>query len=88
MNEITLCLTIGMRPELLRQTLQSLLNRLTFSHIIAINDFRDEATNRVFRGLCPQGQLISLKKQLGHHAAVDYMYQQVTTPYVMHCEDD
>lgn len=88
MNKITLCLTIGRRPELLRQTLNSLLNHSVFTHIIAINDFRDEATNQVFRELCPQGQLISLNNQLGHHGAVDYMYKQVTTPYVMHCEDD
>lgn len=88
MHEITLCLTIGRRPQLLERTLISLLERHSFSEIIAINDFRDEPTNSAFRKICPQGILISLDRQLGHHGAVDHMYGQVETPYVMHCEDD
>lgn len=87
-SSIALCLTIGRRPELLRQTLQSLLGRAEFKQIIAINDFRDEATNEVFRNLCPSGTLISLPEQLGHHRAVDAMYAKVQTPYILHCEDD
>ena len=71
---LTLCLTIGRRPELLRQTLQSLLDKVEFADIIAINDFRDEETNQVFRELCPQGTLINLNEQVGHHKAVDTMY--------------
>lgn len=86
---ITLCMTIGRRPDLLEKTLISLQeHRFQFEKIIAINDFRDEPTNQMFRTLCPHGQLISLDDQLGHHAAVDRMYEQVTTPYVFHCEDD
>ncbi|MCO8103463.1 glycosyltransferase [Acinetobacter indicus] len=87
-KEITLCLTIGKRPELLRQTLESLLNKVDFKHIIAINDFRDEPTNAMFKQLCPHGQLILLPEQVGHHKAVDTMYAQVKTPYILHCEDD
>ncbi len=87
-SSIALCLTIGRRPELLRQTLESLLSRAEFKQIIAINDFRDEETNEVFRTLCPTGTLISLPEQLGHHRAVDAMYAKVQTPYVLHCEDD
>jgi hypothetical protein len=85
---LTLCLTIGRRPELLRQTLQSLLDKVEFADIIAINDFRDEETNQVFRELCPQGTLINLNEQVGHHKAVDIMYSQVKTQYIFHCEDD
>lgn len=88
MTAVTLCITMGRRPELLRQTLTSLLMQANFDHIIAINDFRDEATNAIFEEICPQGKLISLDRQLGHHAAVDYMYAQVKTPWVFHCEDD
>lgn len=87
-ENITLCLTIGKRPNELRQTLQSLLSKVQFKHIIAINDFGDEETNAVFRELCPQGELISLGYNLGHHKAIDYMYTKITTPYVFHCEDD
>lgn len=87
-ENITLCLTIGKRPNELRQTLQSLLSKAQFKHIIAINDFGDEETNAVFRELCPQGELISLGYNLGHHKAIDYMYAKITSPYVFHCEDD
>lgn len=87
-DDITLCLTIGKRPNELRQTLQSLLSKVQFKHIIAINDFGDEATNAVFCALCPQGELISLGYHLGHHRAVDLMYAKIATPYVLHCEDD
>ena len=85
---LTLCLTIGRRPELLRQTLQSLLDKVEFADIIAINDFRDEETNQVFRELCPEGLLINLPTQVGHHKAVDEMYSKVQTEYIFHCEDD
>ena len=88
LDNITLCLTIGKRPDELRQTLNSLLDKVAFKHIIAINDFGDEATNAVFRELCPQGELISLGYNMGHHKAIDYMYDKITTPYVLHCEDD
>lgn len=84
----TLCLTIGGRPDLLRQSLKSLLPRADFLAVIAINDFRDEPSNAVFRELCPDGLLINLKHQVGHHKAVDAMYSHVKTPYVFHCEDD
>lgn len=87
-HNVTLCLTIGLRPHLLRQTLESLLSRVQFEHIIAINDFRDEETNLVFKELCPDGILINLPEQVGHHKAVDEMYSRVTTPYIFHCEDD
>lgn len=88
LSTVTLCLTVGKRPDLLKKTLDSLLGLNRFSHIIAINDFRDEATNEMFRSLCPQGQLICLDHQIGHHKAVDLMYAQIKTPYVLHCEDD
>jgi len=66
----------------------SLLEWHNFAEIIAINDFRDEPTNSVFKKICPNGMLISLDRQLGHHQAVDHMYGHVRTPFVLHCEDD
>lgn len=89
-DNLTLCLTIGKRPEPLRQTLQSLLGQMSFAKIIAINDFGDEPTNRVFQEFAPspQNQLICLGRQIGHHRAVDEMYRHIDTPYVLHCEDD
>lgn len=58
-DNLTLCLTIGKRPEPLRQTLQSLLGQMSFAKIIAINDFGDEPTNRVFQEFAPPPRKIS-----------------------------
>lgn len=84
----TLCLTIGRRPNELRRSLTSLLSKVAFRHIIAINDFGDNETNEVFKQLCPNGELISLGYNIGHHKAVDLMYSKVTTDYIFHSEDD
>ncbi|NPD14806.1 glycosyltransferase [Xinfangfangia sp. D13-10-4-6] len=86
-DKITLCLTMGRRPDLLRQTLQS-LKGLPPMAVLAINDFGDEETNAVFREMCPHGRLIDAGRHLGHHGAVDLMYAEVKTPYIFHCEDD
>lgn len=85
---ITLCLTMGGRPDHLRRTLDSLLPRIPVADVIAVNDFRDEATNTVFREHCPQGHLILHPRRLGHHRVVDRLYACVQTPFVLHCEDD
>lgn len=88
LENVTLCLTIGKRPLELQQTLASLLSYLPFEKIIAINDFGDKETNEIFLSCCPKGELINLQQNLGHHRAVDYMYQKVKTGYIFHCEDD
>jgi len=87
-DDVTLCMTMGLRPRHLRQTLESLLSYNSFAAIIGVNDFRDRATSRVFKSLCPDATLLVPKRQIGHHRAVDWMYEHVRTPYVMHCEDD
>jgi len=86
-DKITLCLTIGRRPDLLRRTLET-LNGLPALPVLAINDFGDAETNAVFLEMCPQGRLIEPGRHLGHHGAVDVMYAEVKTPYIFHCEDD
>lgn len=87
-DNITLCLTIGKRPQELTQSLTSLLNFVAFEHIIAINDFGDRATNDALMACCPNAMLIDLGNNLGHHKAVDYMYSKVKTDYIFHSEDD
>lgn len=86
-EKITICLTIGRRPDLLRQTLES-LSGLPPIPVLAINDFGDAETSAVFKDFCPQGRLIQPGRHLGHHAAIDEMYSHVDTPYIFHGEDD
>lgn len=87
-DTITVCLTMGRRPDLLRQTLESLRPDLDGLTVLAINDFGDSATNDMFARVCPQGRLIDLGHQVGHHRAVDALYSAVETPYIFHIEDD
>ncbi|WP_299348619.1 glycosyltransferase [uncultured Shimia sp.] len=87
-EQVTICITMGLRPKNLRRTLQSLGPELLDLPIISINDFGDAPTNAVFDSLCSDGVRIDLGQQVGHHRAVDAMYQHVTTPYVLHLEDD
>ena len=86
-SDITLCLTIGRRPDLLRRTLAS-LGDLRNLPALAINDFGDAETSAVFTDMCPQGRIVGPGHHLGHHPAVDAMYAEVTTPFIFHNEDD
>jgi hypothetical protein len=84
----TLCLTFGNRPELLRQTLASLAPFDHFTALLGVNDFGDEASTAVFREFCPGGVLVKSPAKRLQHVAIDAMYARVTTPLIMHCEDD
>ena len=50
-NLVTACITMGRRPQLLRETLRSLLPLLSSMPVLAVNDFGDDETNAVFREL-------------------------------------
>lgn len=86
--DLTICFTIGRRPELLRETLLSMNPLLRHYRVLAVNDFGDDATNEVFCTDCPHGELLSLGEHVGHHRAVDHMYDRVKTEFILHCEDD
>lgn len=86
--DITLCITIGLRPTELRRTLISLSALLDKMPVIAINDFGDEETNEVFQEMVPLGLIIKHNTKNNHHKALDALYSSVTTKYIFHCEDD
>jgi hypothetical protein len=85
---VTLCITMGRRPALLRETLRSLASVTAELPILAVNDFGDELTNAVLHELCPHARLLNLPGHLGHHRVVDRMYSEVQTEFILHCEDD
>lgn len=88
MLPVTLCLTFGRRPALLRETLQSLLPFNSFDEILGVNDFGDAESSAIFRELCPGATLVRSPAKRLQHVAIDAMYSRVKTPLIMHCEDD
>jgi hypothetical protein len=87
---ITMCLTAGGRPDLLEDTLTSLLphNGQFFDAILIANDVGDQQTSDVARQFAPGATILHHETRMGHHATVDDLYGRVTTPYIFHCEDD
>lgn len=79
---------MGRRPALLSETLHSLAPLLSKIPVLAVNDFGDEESNEVFRRYCPHGCIVNPAARMGHHRAVDLMYNAVETDYVFHFEDD
>jgi hypothetical protein len=88
--DTTLCITAGGRPDLLNETLASLLphNGQFFDHILITNDRGDEATNEVVRNLAPTATLLNHETPIGQHPSIDEMYERVVTEFIFHCEDD
>lgn len=90
MQNVTLCITAGGRPDLLRETLTSLLpyNSPYFADMLFTNDRNDVETNEVIRELAPNATLFSHETPLGQHRSIDEMYEHVQTEFIFHCEDD
>lgn len=87
-EKVTLCLTMGGRPDLLRESLESLCKQWKFKKVVAVNDFSDPECDAVFKELFPEGVLLSDQEKRGHHGAVDWLYKNVDTEFVLHTEDD
>lgn len=87
-EDVTLCITMGGRPDLLKKSLLSISEFYEFPCVIAINDFLDKDCDKVFMEIFPKGILISDGVKRGHHGAINKLYEQVNTKFVFHTEDD
>ncbi|MDW3214150.1 MAG: hypothetical protein R8G01_09155 [Ilumatobacteraceae bacterium] len=87
---VSLCITSGGRPDLLRETLRSLLpyNGKFFDQVLVTNDRGDAATDEVVRQEIDDVVLLTSESPIGQHRSIDKLYSLVETPYVFHCEDD
>ena len=85
---VTICVTMGLRPEHLVRTFESLPADIRALPTVAVNDFGDEETNSAFRSVQPHGIIADHKPRQGQHAAIDSAYVNVRTPFVLHIEDD
>ena len=88
LNDVTLCLTMGGRPDLLKDSLLTIADKYKFNKVIAINDFLDARCDVVFKEIFPDGLLISDGIKRGHHAAINKLYEEVETEFIFHTEDD
>jgi len=59
-EQVTICITMGLRPDLLRQNLESLHPLIAELPVLAVNDFGDTETNQAFADICPAGELVDL----------------------------
>ncbi|MEO6395301.1 MAG: glycosyltransferase family A protein [Devosia sp.] len=87
---LTFCITAGGRPDLLADTLQSLLafNREAFDAILIANDVGDDETTTTARRLVPDATILHHPQRIGQHRTIDEIYARVETPFIFHCEDD
>ncbi|TNC74175.1 hypothetical protein [Rubellimicrobium roseum] len=89
MDDITHCLTIGSRPDLLAASLDSLSPELRAVRTLAVNDFGDAESSAVLLDRCPNGRIVGTgAPRQGQHRVIDAMYAEVTTPFIWHDEDD
>ena len=66
-----MCITIGLRPTELKRTLKSLSSICSSMPVIAINDFGDRETNKVFQEIVPHGVIVKHISKKNHHKALD-----------------
>ena len=64
-QNITLCFTMGGRPDLLEKSIDSIQEKWDFPHIIAVNDFSDSVCDEIFKRKFPDGVLLSDGQNVG-----------------------
>jgi hypothetical protein len=99
-KEITVCLTSCGRFDLLEKTVKSLIKYWDGPKpkqflIYEDSGIKSPGSNDVFLALkdlisdFSESQIFLLPDvRVGQIAAIDFMYEIVTTPYIFHCEDD
>jgi len=87
---ITFVITSCARFDLLELTLASFLahNAAPISRYVLVEDSGDARVREVVAKLGVPFEIIINDPPLGQMAAIDRVYQGITTPYIFHCEDD
>ena len=89
-QDITLCITSCGRLDLLKETLDSFMqkNGKSFAEAIITEDANSEPVRDWLEERYPQFKIFMNSPKLGHLRSVDRMYEEVKTPYIFHGEDD
>jgi glycosyltransferase involved in cell wall biosynthesis len=91
MSNITVVLTSCRRQDLLVQTMDSFFasNDYPIKEFIVIEDSNDQTVAEIARRYPDQPiKIIINGNNLGQHRSIDKAYAEVTTPYILHLEDD
>lgn len=88
--QVTVCLTSCGRHDLLEKTIQSFyaFNTYPITRFIVSEDSGIKGINNQLQAKYPNIEFINDGIKQGQIKSIDSMYQQVTTPYIFHCEDD
>jgi glycosyltransferase involved in cell wall biosynthesis len=89
-SEIALVITSFNRPDLLKQTTDSLIKfaDYLFTDYIIIEDSGSKEMNEHLKRNYDNWHLILHDQNKGAYESIDEAYSHVKTPYVFHCEDD
>lgn len=85
---VTGALTSCGRPDLLEETLASLVHHMTPPSIVLTEDAADRRVAELCARRFPFVRVLMNEPKLGHMASVDRLYGEIRTPYVLHLEDD
>ena len=85
---VTGALTSCGRPDLLEETLASLVHHMTPPPIVLTEDAADRRVAELCARRFPFVRVLLNEPKLGHMASIDRLYGEIQTPYVLHLEDD
>jgi hypothetical protein len=85
---ITVVLTSCGRWDLLTQSIDTFLAHHRPDRFLLIEDSANEDFARLIRERYPAIEVVLNNPRLGQHAAIDKAYGMVTTPMILHLEDD
>jgi hypothetical protein len=87
-DRITVVLTSCGRWDLLVQSLDTFLSHHAPGRFLLIDDSADRAFAERIGARYPGIEVILNDPRLGQHASIDKAYAQVSTPWIVHLEDD
>ncbi len=87
-GDVTCVLTSCGRWDLLCQSIDTFLAHNRPGRFIVIDDSADEVFAANLRERYPQIEVVSNDPRLGQHRSIDRAYGMVSTPWIVHLEDD
>jgi GT2 family glycosyltransferase len=90
MSNVTVCITSFNRFDLLKQTLNSFLkfNTYDIKTFLIVEDSTNKQCCQKIKRHFPFIQIIENNITQGQIKSIDILYENVTTEYIFHCEDD